>query len=982
MGKWIREEETFYHWSEAEYSAFLWLKTGTETEISLEESFQKEGAVFFFYQGKLQEPVQKLTESFIRFQRGEGAVFIPEGSRNYRNWLFLRWNAKAEKKTVAAPFVYKDWNLEFRLEKGTEVSLDENGFLFQGIGAWQLSMKPELFWKGEKALLLLECEKTGGFQVKSGQEINPESLCMVYSTVNQQQEIEPVYMYPFQKFLPKTGQPETKETELFLKLFAGNHWERLSLSLPEGRIETNINRLFDRNLAVESGKNARAVLEKLPLSPGGGCYYYLSPGGAFSIPTEDMQRIPCGNSALEYVELSGTGTLHFLSGNPGYVQMGEGSIQPLGTIPYVTITKDTGNAVYYSQPLHSRLFSFEGEAQESMEFLPVPYGQMSENTGIPVFWEEGISQGMECGRSMETLVFAQERNRILALSPALAEMNQGEVLSAISEKGMLIKYTPEALAENIFLRVEFSETFFFGQVSGKLKCALQFSNPLLLLEGKEQMEEWTQKTECGLEVLLDGWGFDLSFDTWEENGVLLILKYTSVYSIQDALEQTELFGISNTKGIEKLQAVWEDLQKNKIDNRSFDALRSMLSDKNWCGALAFHIPLQRERVPGEVSFVIEGITGGTPQAYYLAFSGRKAGQEAKADGILYYEAPVSSQQFGEEEYNFQTERLQVVFQNGKMTDFTACSHLYIKNLFQSRVWTRNPERGNYLIFEGSIQETKEGAEYLFVLKEPVWYRMVDSVIDTVGITGGRILNDNGKDSRFVLEGIIQFRCYETDLFSYGQDQEGLHFRSYEIAAGKTGYGVCYSRIQWDEAGSVVRQGSLKEQFPVILKGFLMPRAAGEFPQDMGYEGIYTEGLGQQELREEWKGFVWEISLGELGALAPYEEYKLEFITAYSPGEPETQNGDGFPEEAQPALYIGMKSISILPVQGIMKLDFKRVELRKKEKKYYLFLREFALRMFGIAMPSGSCDIYLLGDEAGSNSSEKKLAWYAAYEKRN
>jgi hypothetical protein len=71
----------------------------------------------------------------------------------------------------------------------------------------------------------------------------------------------------------------------------------------------------------------------------------------------------------------------------------------------------------------------------------------------------------------------------------------------------------------------------------------------------------------------------------------------------------------------------------------------------------------------------------------------------------------------------------------------------------------------------------------------------------------------------------------------------------------------------------------------------------------------------------------------------------------------------------------------LPLQGVVKLGFKGIEMQVDNdaangRTYTLVMRDFALRLLGLAFPPGYNDVILFG--VPNQTSDPKIGWYMAY----
>ncbi|HTA33040.1 MAG TPA: hypothetical protein VK721_06405 [Solirubrobacteraceae bacterium] len=204
-------------------------------------------------------------------------------------------------------------------------------------------------------------------------------------------------------------------------------------------------------------------------------------------------------------------------------------------------------------------------------------------------------------------------------------------------------------------------------------------------------------------------------------------------------------------------------------------------------------------------------------------------------------------------------------------------------------------------------------------------------------------------------------------------------------------------LSLDLAASRPRAKSLLACFPVKLAGFLAtpdqrqaqqsvleldldPATATtprQRPESLGYVTIGTP-LAQSQLADPWYGLVYELDLGTLGALSGSSRLTLKLLAGWSAGG----------TREQPAVYAGVRLPGVsdalgvsLPLQGALTLGFRSIQMLVSDtdpahREYILRMRDFALRMLGIALPPGNNDLYLFAKPGQTTST--KLGWYAAY----
>lgn len=840
-------------------------------------------------------------------------------------------------------------------------------------------------------------EAAGGFCAGSVSEIGlqiPE-VRMVYgiSQKDGEDNVTSLSVQPFMAY-HRTG------SGMFYVQIDINHigkGDRTYFVIPSGMIESSFSMLYGENVFLETTATSRIVFEREVLWEKGGYVYYPAPAGGYIKKGEGSAAFPCSLNGAEYLEWRGEGRILFVPGKPSFVSRQSLKLEKTlpGSVPWISVCGDGGSSLYYSHPGRSAFFRLNS-LNEPMEYLPVPFAVMESKMSISILPYRkdafGSSGGKELLQELEWLdekVLSKERYQVM-LETLEEEKRTKEFVQrfglcenqsyhALSEKGMQILYSAESFQKNEFERVEISSSFFLHSVKGRLKGALLSNSPLILIEDVDTLRSWIQIEQSGFLECMDGWEFNCS--PAADSKTFWILKYGDSASICEAAEKEALFSLVTEKGKKKLQDAVALVKQLSLENETFTNLLTILENPRWCGVLVFHAPVQGDRLPDEVAFLTDSIPQGELRAFYLAYHQRRAGAEAAVDGLVHYEAEPCSVEERNAECFFRTESLDIVFADNQVRSFCCTASLTIKRMFGAKVIANNPLVGASLLFDGVFQRGENGlGNYVFSLREAVWYEVISSVIERICVREGRILAEPGKIS-FFLDGSLFLRQYSFDFFGYGDEKEGLRFSGCQFIKCGRMYQSTYDSLVFDEKNSRKRTGSFVYQFPVKLTGFQTVSDGKTAPGMLGYSGVYVEGLDQSVLSDSWSAFTWKLPFGDMEALSDYADIGLEFITAFSEAETiKEYDEEGREKNFAPCLFVGVKTWDLFPVQDVMKLGFGSVELRCDEQGgYYLFLRNFALRVLGITIPSGNNDLYLLGNPAAGEG-EQRMAWYAAYEK--
>ncbi|HEU0131217.1 MAG TPA: hypothetical protein VFQ85_09540 [Mycobacteriales bacterium] len=546
-------------------------------------------------------------------------------------------------------------------------------------------------------------------------------------------------------------------------------------------------------------------------------------------------------------------------------------------------------------------------------------------------------------------------------------------------------------------------------------------------------------TAAELAVLLDyagrltpavgGWPFRLSPDSWGP-GTFLVFKFVLGRSLATLVEDVSTWAwpeAASAKGPDEARraiAATIAAARQAPASSPYAAFVTLVDDPHWTGILALNVEVPLAQLPAELQVLAAGIDPAEFRAHHFAMSVTPVGLTGGAVsflpsstfGLIDYENP-EDQYFTEEvAFAFRVLQLTVGISNSVVTTFNSRAELLVNRLFGAPTRLFPTTHGNNVILDGAHQRQRLPDNtvhdtYVFSMATENLFQLNGLVLQSVELLSTQLVtakaSDAGSarvDAMFQLGGNLRFFEPEGfDPFCWGPVEGGadgyVRFGNLGIAmsfdlgdpAGTTTFALREGTLSFDLANSVAREHSLVTGFPLRLSGLvstadpaLTPDAAPQTPEDLGYVSV-TAPIQQSRLDQPWYGLDYVIDLGTLGAMAGNAAIALHLLVGWSPGASGTD----------PAVYVGVRlpgakdALGVsLPLQGVVKLGFKSIELQMTEPaggtqpaggtapSYTLRMRNFALRLLGLSFPPGYNDVILFGDPNRSGSS--KVGWYLAY----
>jgi hypothetical protein len=541
---------------------------------------------------------------------------------------------------------------------------------------------------------------------------------------------------------------------------------------------------------------------------------------------------------------------------------------------------------------------------------------------------------------------------------------------------------------------------------------------------------------CGayFEVTIEGWRFRLSPKLWwyglpleqrGKAGTVMILKFTGA-TLKALAADTAAWTWPEAAapdgrdpGVvrDRLVKLIADAEAAPAGNEGTAAPLAdfvrIANDPGWNGVLFLDVDVPLDTLPDELAGIASGIDAAKFRAHHLGISAspvdRSGGTlwlaRSALFGLIDYDDPTDLD-FREQDYAFKVLNLRVLFRSSAVAGFSSRIELMINRLFGEPASLIDSTHLNNLILDGVYQKeaphpgdpaAAATARYSFGFSGSNRFRLDSAVLESIEMTRARFVTraldaDGARRSRFLLDGRIRFRVIGgLDLFSFGPefgvngpvDPDGfLLFSGMSIDMTVRGavqsFAFTTGDLALDVAASVARGNSFYNHFPVDLTGIVR----GTEPlRSAGYQPVRLP-VGSVALGAEWNALAMRLDLGTLGALAGNAAFVVTILCAWSPGT----------LDRPPALQVGLRlpgaqaADALLPVQGVLKLGFRNIELdaavTDAGASYVLRLRQFAIQVLGASFPKGSADVAIFGNPAaGGSGGRGALAWYAAYREK-
>jgi hypothetical protein len=527
-----------------------------------------------------------------------------------------------------------------------------------------------------------------------------------------------------------------------------------------------------------------------------------------------------------------------------------------------------------------------------------------------------------------------------------------------------------------------------------------------------------------LRVTLDDWTFQLSPRSWRvrehspDSFTIMLVKFSG-RPVADLAADPAAWTWPKAAGDPAvtsglLAGMVKEAAAAPPDSPDGRFYAGVLADPRWTGVLFLNAPVVTGELPDELRFVTAGIDTGNFYAQHIALTrtpvelipgGHVSLGRTDASGLIRY---VDATELAPERtvpFAFVTQRLEVAFAGGTISELDAQVQLVVNELFGSRLTRLDPVGGNSLTLTGAYQWQDGVPGYRFALDRTAVYATDGAALESVEVLGAavRTVAVDGQQDRVAVEfglgGKLRFTELPFfDLFSYGPQlgvagDDGpltdgyLRFddltvtMSFPAARPKEqDFTVDEGRLSIDLAGSQPRPGSLAAAFPVRVTGVVaVPAQAGESdgqrPEDLGFAPVLAP-VEQVPLRPPWYGLAMRLDLGSLGQLADSAGLTVTLLAGWMPGT----------DPDNPPVYCGLRLATAgatdlnLPVQGVLRLGFRGFEFivdrSGQTPSYLLKLQRLALSVLGWSFPPGQSDVLVFGNPESSDATT--VGWYAAY----
>ncbi|MCW3085167.1 MAG: hypothetical protein JWP12_2533 [Bacteroidetes bacterium] len=475
-------------------------------------------------------------------------------------------------------------------------------------------------------------------------------------------------------------------------------------------------------------------------------------------------------------------------------------------------------------------------------------------------------------------------------------------------------------------------------------------------------------------------------------------------------------------------ARYQQDKANNVKNSFYENFNTIVNDATWNGILCLKVDISLTSFPPELKGLLAGIDLSKFNAHHFGINinhvtstgGLAMQPHSSMFGLIDYEDPAyiaqQQQNPGSTDpvqpqpgvYNFKVLKLEVLFENTQIADFSSSVQVTMNNLFGDNVSLAALPDGsasyNSVVLNGTYQDHNNTPVYVF-----------DSTIDNPFMTGGNILTEvemvkvqfdtiikqnsdpNMVYSRFSLWGYMHFAQLpaSVDLFSFGDNgtslDQGLYFSnlyidmSFDIQtpSAKT---MVFDPLQiaFDVQQSTPRPDGLYSVFPLTLTGFVTGDNT-KTPASMNYLTVNLPQVSASALGNSWNGLVFNLNLGTPGALASSAGFSSSFLMAWAPNSTGTNTFKVFAGIQLPGTAgVG----NMMGIQGVLKLAIDSVQLQystgtqtqpASPPGYLLMLNNIALKFLGILQfpPSGSTNCYIFGSPSNTGQAND-LAWYAVY----
>jgi hypothetical protein len=578
-------------------------------------------------------------------------------------------------------------------------------------------------------------------------------------------------------------------------------------------------------------------------------------------------------------------------------------------------------------------------------------------------------------------------------------------------------------------------TLKFSNLAPTLQAAFQ-SNQLFLVATKG-----THFRGFASKVNIGAWEFDLHPDKNSSN--IIIFKFSPGKlreRLRDPRSWTNPSAFNNTAGsaltdlakrlsdfIGEVDAIFRDDNENeseddrkKRENKKPDykPLRDILNDVNWTGILGLNVFINAQKLPTELKALSAGIDPEEFAAKYLAIETGTIEyiqsslleeeecplelEECSLFGLIDYKkdeaAPKPPDQV--EVADFTVNRLRAVFRNGDLTEFTCDAQLVIAKLFEYNIdpvkkitlivnRERSEGRDAYsMVIEGDRSDPaklKDSPAIESVEMKKAGLQVTEDYVDEIDETFVSVTFSFSGALSFLKLGNGDFDIFSYNTLPYSGLIVRMEFMDSMPAERTLNIDLSAFSLDGNPTAAVARENSLVKKFPMKLQRFysaLSPDTPAKIidtaPVKDGYIPVTTTTIESGLLAKQVYGLDFTLNLGTLGEFASNAGINVNLLLAWS-------------TEKQVGVFLKFPGMSagstyLFSLQGVVKFGASSYKLvyYKDARAWLLMLNEIALRILGVAFPTGAkTNLYIFGPldvegQAPQNAIETPLGWYAAY----
>lgn len=689
---------------------------------------------------------------------------------------------------------------------------------------------------------------------------------------------------------------------------------------------------------------------------------------------------------------------------------GKTGLTGLATTAWISFGAEEQTVDYYSTAAQTALYAVQEKTSEFLDYLELPVAQLQGERAVPFLpvkrlAEKTVNEELLLGMELSG-VLPTRAKILLNRENAIAGSRSGEQTAA-TPQGFLVGVTGNAwnwikIASNA---EGGSPDSVFAGISEELR--MKFHDSRLFLAMADAAAIGAQLQQWKLDFAVGDWRFLVDEEHFrsgreDQSNTAIIFKYAKDKSIDELMQETNFEGEAVAGNIRQIYqsaaAHVYDRDGNVLaDYRNF---YEMTHDRAFSGVLVLNCPLSVSQMPEELKLLLAGLK---EDALYAHHMGVHANDLTVKDGVPVmkrssYFGLVDYQDNGvlvnentdSKDYDFLTKRVLLEIRNSVIVKFAAEAEVLINRLFDARAEAVTGEAGNCLVLDGSYQNCGGVGQYVFALRQNTVFALRGSMLENVEITAVRMKageTDGMLTGSFGLTGKLRFwRNAACDILAYGScpdtgedgylafDNLAIDMSIKQAGTGAKHFTVRYETLTLDETQSILRRGSMPTCLPAHPQALMRYNLSEGAPKAFGYRSI-TCPVEQGEIKSQWYGLSFVIPLGSLGGNSAVAALELKLLCAW-----------GMPEEGkeEPPVFVGILLPGLgadgitLSLQGILKLDFKSVELlvyhTEEKTDYQLCFRNFTLSALGMSFPPGKNNIYLFGEDGS------RLGWYAAYQK--